>query len=728
MKRIASLFAAGLLLLAANVSRGQNFWEPANGPLYGNVTCIAFDSVGTIFAGTDIAGIFRSRDHAKTWVSVDSGLTTYTVRTGIWNLPSRIEAIAVSPIGRVYAAGTGGVFCSANEGDSWTQIDSVGQNAIIVTPGNEVFAGNDSGVIRWNDSIKTWTSVLSSGSVGNFAVSSSGRIFAVLSGIVYSSIDNGSSWREDTIGQYYWHLQGIHDTIVVRSSYFTPGILAFDSVGSLFALCLGGIARFDTTTRAWYMWSYGSNGLQNLSSFTIDRNGKFWAAFVLYSIVSGYYESGLFMSTDLGVTWDTMNALSCCSSVSVVAAAPNGDLLCNFWDGLKQSTDNGSNWTNVQNGISDLSVNSNCIVVTPTGALIKGADYSLFRSSDDGMSWARVDSGLWNNGIGTLGISPKGRPIIGMVYAGIYISNDDGKTWSQPDTTMNGWFLEEFVNAPNSLVFGVSSTGDIFRSSDDGDHWIHTAAQPDSYLAAIAVAPTGHLFAACLHGIYRSLDKSDTWQKVRSIPDSSYVWAIIVTPSGKILVGTEKEGLLGSTNDGDSWFVIDSSLRCYSFTLNQQGHLFATIYNGVVVSSDDGISWQPVDSGLPSVPIMALASDSSGRIFAGTAFAYGIYRSANSTLNVEKESIILPNLSLTQNSPNPFPQSTTLSFTLRDPSYISIKLFDATGREVAALANGFFAAGEHEVPFARGTLPAGVYFYRLVAGRQSIARAMVIEP
>lgn len=52
----------------------------------------------------------------------------------------------------------------------------------------------------------------------------------------------------------------------------------------------------------------------------------------------------------------------------------------------------------------------------------------------------------------------------------------------------------------------------------------------------------------------------------------------------------------------------------------------------------------------------------------------------------------------------------------------------ATGREVAALANGFFDAGEHDLSFQRGDLPSGVYFYRLEYGGQSATRAMVIEP
>ncbi|HET6400900.1 MAG TPA: T9SS type A sorting domain-containing protein, partial [Candidatus Kapabacteria bacterium] len=164
------------------------------------------------------------------------------------------------------------------------------------------------------------------------------------------------------------------------------------------------------------------------------------------------------------------------------------------------------------------------------------------------------------------------------------------------------------------------------------------------------------------------------------------------------------------------------------FAINQLGFIFAGTNLGAIRSTDDGISWTNIG---PNYPVTSLSFGSNGRLFASTGFPFqddhGLWRSIHSTLDVNSNEVVQPRMNPVNNFPNPFNYSTSIRFTLPEPSYITLKLFDATGREVATLANGFFASGEHDLPFARGTLPAGVYFYRLEAGGQSVTHAIVVE-
>ena len=69
---------------------------------------------------------------------------------------------------------------------------------------------------------------------------------------------------------------------------------------------------------------------------------------------------------------------------------------------------------------------------------------------------------------------------------------------------------------------------------------------------------------------------------------------------------------------------------------------------------------------------------------------------------------------LDQNYPNPFNPATNISFDLPENMFVSLKVFDITGREVASLINELRTAGKHKIQFNASVLSSGVYFYRLV--------------
>jgi hypothetical protein len=68
---------------------------------------------------------------------------------------------------------------------------------------------------------------------------------------------------------------------------------------------------------------------------------------------------------------------------------------------------------------------------------------------------------------------------------------------------------------------------------------------------------------------------------------------------------------------------------------------------------------------------------------------------------------------LFQNYPNPFNPSTTISYQLTAVSFVSLKVYDVLGREVATLVERLKEAGTHSVMFNGSKLSSGVYFYRL---------------
>ena len=83
---------------------------------------------------------------------------------------------------------------------------------------------------------------------------------------------------------------------------------------------------------------------------------------------------------------------------------------------------------------------------------------------------------------------------------------------------------------------------------------------------------------------------------------------------------------------------------------------------------------------------------------------------------VTGEEIIPEGFALEQNYPNPFNPSTTIQYDLPVAGFVTLKVFDVLGREVAVLVQEYLKAGQYNVTFNAEGLPSGVYLYRIQAG------------
>jgi hypothetical protein len=88
--------------------------------------------------------------------------------------------------------------------------------------------------------------------------------------------------------------------------------------------------------------------------------------------------------------------------------------------------------------------------------------------------------------------------------------------------------------------------------------------------------------------------------------------------------------------------------------------------------------------------------------------------------------------SLSQNYPNPFNPSTNIKYQVKDNSFVTLKIFDILGKEVATLVNEKQSPGTYETQFPNNLitsnqLPSGIYFYSLfVDGDKIDTKKMVL--
>ncbi len=82
--------------------------------------------------------------------------------------------------------------------------------------------------------------------------------------------------------------------------------------------------------------------------------------------------------------------------------------------------------------------------------------------------------------------------------------------------------------------------------------------------------------------------------------------------------------------------------------------------------------------------------------------------------------------SLSQNYPNPFNPVTTINYSIPKSGFVSLKVFDLLGKEVATLVNGNAPAGNYSVEFHSGNLASGLYFYKMNSGNFSETKKLII--
>lgn len=99
----------------------------------------------------------------------------------------------------------------------------------------------------------------------------------------------------------------------------------------------------------------------------------------------------------------------------------------------------------------------------------------------------------------------------------------------------------------------------------------------------------------------------------------------------------------------------------------------------------------------------------------------------DASLGANDDEIVVSSFKLEQNYPNPFNPATKIKYSIEKGSFVSLKVYDVVGREVATLVNEFQKSGNYSATFNNGmNLSSGVYFYNLKAGSFQDVKKMIL--
>jgi photosystem II stability/assembly factor-like uncharacterized protein len=206
-----------------------------------------------------------------------------------------------------------------------------------------------------------------------------------------------------------------------------------------------------------------------------------------------YRESGLFRSTDHGITWTSCGDPSWI--IMSIAFHPNGRTYVGtrYPAAVHRSTDGGATWSS-----SALPTTSALwsIAVASSGAVLAATEGNMYRSTDEGTSWQTANTGLTSLDLRDVRVSRSG-----VVYAksytvpSIYRSTDHGVTWSSVGPAGEFIQLVRFLGSSTVLAAISQPARKLKRSTDDGLTWFESTILPATGMTGRCSSPAPDFIA-----------------------------------------------------------------------------------------------------------------------------------------------------------------------------------------------------------------------------------------
>ncbi len=691
-----------LFVLLSDLLLAQKYsWTHTGGPIGGIVGDMVVNKNGEIFAGVYgfvtptyefkyYSGLYKSTDDGNSWSEIKTQFS-----------PFEIYALYINKAGHILVGTNhqGRIYRSTDNGVTWEN-NNTGYNT------GECWAFGES-----NDSVV-------------FAGNGEGE--------VYRSTNYGNSWE--------------------FSSNLMALVFATDSNNTVYCGTYTGLFKTTNNGIAWLRDSLFLN--RSVSSILIDTNNNIY-------ISTGYYDNGngVYYSTNGGLNWTHLGLAN--KVVLSLAFDLRGNLYAGTKkDGLFKTTDMGQIWTQHQIGIEGIEVFR--LKITNNGYIFIGSENEgVYRSTDGGESFKQI--GLPISHIQNIDFSPDKNFIFASTPSGVQRYNRTTGIWENKG-------LREVMAvsvSPSGNLYAATYEKGLYRSDSYGNIWEKMITLDDYRYNFIAVTDS-FLIDAVFPFFRISRNGGETWHstdiRISSTRNSiiydngdSILFVHGFRNGGKIFCSnnfginfneilpttiSNRNGLaINSNNDlfytsyktfrsyhpYTAWTLLFDS-PAYSIFIDPDDGIYASLENGIIRSINDGNNWAFIFTENSS---RAFAHDLkiNGNVLFIATNSYGLYELQIPT-NVNDETDFVNTYQLQQNYPNPFNPLTMINYQLppltNGYNYVTLKVYDVLGREVATLVDGIKEAGYQSVTWDAFNMPSGVYVYRLNAGSFTDVKKMLL--
>jgi hypothetical protein len=441
------------------LSTGNTFYAAVDSTIYmstnGGVTWTLFASfpLGTvayklgklnndifvaIYYGTGNSELFKSAN--ATGIFVTTGILT-GLSNNISSINSLEDKICITAGSEIYIS-TDGINFSIKSGNIpfSSYVNAVGGkgDTLYCSTGLTSYMTTDGGNL-WMPATQ---GLPSNANLQDYIINGNIVYAAALTGGVYSTTWGSSNWT--TVGT------GLPTYVYLRAVAFSGTTMLTAGSGGVY-----------TATSAGSTWLMSNLGLLSSGIRTIYAEGN-----KMLANVDDY--SGLYLSNNNGLSWSPTNLNTNQIVTRIVKAG--ADLYCiSLFAGVYKSTNGGSNWTLINNGIA-LGASMRDIVVCGNKILLATTS-GVYATTDGGASWFLSSAGL------PATISPNSLAVNGFnVFMtesskAVYRSTDGGINWQVKNTgiTLNQGPFQKIIATPDYVI--MQSDYLLYRSADNGDSW-----------------------------------------------------------------------------------------------------------------------------------------------------------------------------------------------------------------------------------------------------------------
>ncbi len=665
MKRFLVIFVFLNWLILVSSLFGQ--WIKVDGPLGGYYSTITGNECG-LFIGTDHEDCQFMPANSTKWISIGKPLHAYLTSSFVQD-----STIYFSTMGN-------GVNRSSDFGVNWEKIPQS-----VISDSVWSISGDDN--------------IILAGTYGRG---------------LFMSTDKGRTWSRT--GRE------------IPSNYFWASAI-YDSVYYVYS-----------SARLYYSTDFGNSWIKPVTQamkqtmYTINKS--------LDKLLVGGH-GGVFVSSDKGKNWVSANN-EIFSGTSVPKLVSIGETVFaqTYAGGIFKTVDYGASWIDlnpymVTRLCEDMYVRDSILYIATNGG-------GVFRTTDLGLTWESYSDGLSSVGVYNM-LFDENKVFIATAGRGICASDSLGSEWYQSS------YNTELVQTYEIFKFGnyiyAPNYWGVYRKSVLDDYWNKISDRRTSK----AFVLNEKLYGICSNNFCCSSDSGKTWQSIDDgIPAGSRNNLISING---ILFGVTYNETFKSTNLGASWIKV-TGLPNFVDIVEYKGKLFAATGSGVYISSDNGSSWVKDNaingtaiykynadlflgstcgkfyrykkdgwelitiSELTTIDMVSDIGAYNGYLYISSDYS-GLYKCPlNDVLTtVEENEVNIPNdFTLSQNYPNPFNPSTTIAFGIPTSAFVTLKIYDVLGKEVANLCNEELPAGKYSHVWDASEFASGMYVYQIQAG------------